>query len=138
MQLSRTFLSRNQKKNKLSESVSPYVDSEFLKEVSEYLMDDRSRTIKFKTLVQLAAAEIAAGHLLDPKTHDEEDCQDSFLDFVCDHFDLDAYLEDKAADDGVDLSNDDEYEEWFDTDHTANLSTDATDALVSELIYSLK
>lgn len=101
-------------------------------------MDNRSRTITFEALVQLTAAEIAAGHLLDPKTHDEDDCHDSFLDFVCDHFDLDAYLEDKAADDGVDLSNDDEYEEWFDTDHAANLSTDATDAIIYELIYSLK
>ena len=86
----------------------------------------------------MAAAEIAVGRLLDPKTQNEDDCYDSFLDFVCNHIDLDAYLEDKAVDEGIDVSDDDEYEDWFDTDHAANLSTDAADAVIYELIYSLK
>lgn len=123
----------------MTESACPYVDSGLLNDIClDYLIDDKGQPITFETLVQLTADEIAAGRLLDPKTHDEDDCYDSFLDFVCDHIDLDAYSEDMAGEDGVDLDDDDEYEEWFDTDEAANLTTDAADAVIYELIYTLK
>lgn len=85
----------------------------------------------------MVKAEIQAGRLLDPKTADFDDCCDDFLDFVSDHFDSTAYLEDKALDEGVNVDDDDEFEEWFDTDHAANMSTDAGDLLISKIVNQL-
>ena len=60
------------------------------------------------------------------------------MDFVGDHFDSTAYLTDIAADEGVNVEDDEEFEDWFDTDHAANFSTDAAQFIVEKLIDSLK